>query len=87
MRAAIALVAVLGVGGGCVSGAGVWKRDTGVSLPLLVGAVAADLVVTGVIASQLEDFTAAAAIGTAFAVTAADVGIGCLIGACSALRL
>jgi hypothetical protein len=81
--AALALTFALS---GCVSGAGIWKRDA-VPLPMLVGAVAADLVVTGVIASQIEDFTVGASIGTALAITAADLGIGCLIGACSSLRL
>lgn len=76
---------ILGLSG-CVSGAGIWKRDK-VPLPMLVGAVAADLVVTTVVASQIEDFTIGASLGTALAVTAVDVGIGCLIGACHALRL
>ena len=71
---------------GCVTGAGIWKRNE-VSLPMLVGAVAADLVVTTVIASQVQDFTIGASLGTAAAVTAVDVGVGCLIGACHSLRL
>ena len=78
-----ALVLVLS---GCVTAAGAWKRDR-VSLPMLAGGVAADLVVIGVIASQVEDFTVAASIGTAVAVTAVDVAIGCLLGACHTLRL
>jgi hypothetical protein len=40
-----------------------------------------------VIASQVTDFTAGAAISTAMAVTAVDFGIGCLIGSCTALKL
>lgn len=71
---------------GCVSGLGVWKREQ-VTMPMLGGAVAADLVVTGVIASQVDDFTTAATIGTALAITAVDVTIGCILGACSPLRL
>ena len=71
---------------GCVTGAGIWKKDN-VTLPMLVGGVAADLVVTTVIASQVEDFTLGASIGTAAAVTAVDVAVGCLIGACHSLRL
>jgi hypothetical protein len=71
---------------GCVTGAGIWKRDQ-VTLPMLAGAVAADLVVTGLIASQAQDFTVGASIGTALAVTAVDFGVGCLIGACAPLRL
>jgi hypothetical protein len=70
----------------CVTGAGVWKRDN-VSLPMLVGGVAADLVVTTAIASQVQDFTIGASLGTAAAVTAVDVAVGCLIGACHSLRL
>ena len=71
---------------GCVTGAGVWKRDQ-VTMPMLGGAVAADLVVSGLAASQVEDFTTAATIATAVAVTAVDVVIGCFLGACSSLRL
>jgi hypothetical protein len=82
--AAVAMTLALS---GCVIGAGVWKRDDQVRLPLLLGAVAADLVVTSVIASQVQDFTVGASIGAALAVTAVDVGVGCLFGACSSLRL
>jgi len=71
---------------GCVTGAGIWKRDD-VSLPVLIGGVAADLVVTTVVASQVQDFSIAASLGTAAAVTAVDVAVGCLIGACHSLRL
>ena len=85
MQRAVAIALVL-AGAGCVTGAGIWKRDQ-VSMPMLIGAAAADLVVTGVIASQVEDFTVGASIGTAVAVTAVDVGIGCLLGACHSLRL
>lgn len=84
---AVALSATAVGNTGCVTGAAIWKRDSEVKLPLLIGAVAADLVVTGVIASQAQDFTAGAAIGTALAVTAVDFGVGCLFGACRALRL
>jgi hypothetical protein len=83
--AAVAVGVTLALSG-CVTGAGIWKRDA-VPLPMLVGAVAADLVVTGVIASQIQDFTVGASVGTAVAVTAVDFGVGCLIGACSSLRL
>lgn len=71
---------------GCVTGAGIWKRNE-VGLPMLIGAVAADLVVTTAIASQVQDFTIGASLGTAAAVTAVDVVVGCLIGACHSLRL
>jgi hypothetical protein len=85
MQRAAALATVLALSG-CVTGAGIWKRDQ-VRLPMLVGAVAADLIVTGLIASQAQDFTVGASIGTAFAITAVDFGVGCLIGSCSSLRL
>jgi hypothetical protein len=81
--AAVAMTIALS---GCVSGAGIWKRNE-VPLPILIGAVAADLVVTTAVASQVQDFTVAASLGTAAAVTAVDVAVGCLIGACHSLRL
>ncbi|HMG24350.1 MAG TPA: hypothetical protein VK607_23605 [Kofleriaceae bacterium] len=71
---------------GCVTTAGVVKRDDRVGLPLLAGTAAADLVVTSVAASQIEDYSLGASLATALAVTALDVAIGCLIGACAALR-
>lgn len=71
---------------GCVTAAGIVKRDDGVGLPLLGGAVAADLVVTSLSASQIEGYSAAASLATGLALTAVDVAIGCLLGACSALR-
>jgi hypothetical protein len=86
MQRATAVAITLALSG-CVTGAGLWKRDEGVKLPLLLGAIAADLVVTSVVASQAQDFTVGASLGTALAVTAADFGVGCLIGACSSLRL
>jgi hypothetical protein len=72
---------------GCVTGAGVWKRDTGVKLPLLLGAIAADFVVTSAVAYQVQEFTVGASLGTGLAVTAVDFGIGCLIGSCRSLGL
>ncbi len=86
MRIASVAVVIALTTGGCVTGAGLWKHEQ-VSLPLLGGAVVADLVVSGLLASQVEDFTAVGSIGTAFAVTAVDVTIGCFLGACSSLRL
>ncbi|HSD89786.1 MAG TPA: hypothetical protein VLB44_19780 [Kofleriaceae bacterium] len=84
---ALALVVVLAsCSTGCVTGVGVWKREQ-TSMPMLIGAVAADLVVSSVIASQVENFTVGATIGSALAVTAVDLTIGCFLGACSSLRL
>ena len=70
----------------CVTTAGIVKRDEGVGLPLLGGAVAADLVVSSLAASQVQGYSAGASIATGLAITAVDVAIGCLIGACSALK-
>jgi Mg/Co/Ni transporter MgtE len=72
--------------GGCVTGVGVWKREQ-TRMPMLIGAVVADIAVTSVIASQVEDFTVGATIGTTLALTAVDVTIGCFLGACAPLRL
>jgi hypothetical protein len=71
---------------GCVTTASVVKRDEGVGLPLLGGAVAADLVVISLSASQVQGYSASGSLATALAITAADFAIGCLLGACSALR-
>lgn len=71
---------------GCVMTAGIVKRDEGVGLPLLGGAIAADLVVSSVAASQVQGYSAGASLATGLAITAVDVAIGCLLGACSALR-
>jgi len=86
--AAVAVVVALAAGSsGCVSGVAIWKRDSEVRLPLLIGAVAADLVVTSLATYQITEYTVGASIGTAAAVTAVDFGVGCLIGACRALKL
>lgn len=71
---------------GCVTTAGVVRRDEGVGLPLLGGAVAADLVVSSLSASQVQGYSTGASLATGLVITAVDVAIGCLIGACSALR-
>ena len=84
-RAPFALAFALALAG-CVTTAGVAKRDDGVGLPLLGGAVAADLVVTSLAASQVDGYSTGASLATALALTAVDVAVGCLIGACSVLR-
>jgi hypothetical protein len=71
---------------GCVTTAGVVKGDQ-TTMPILVGATAGDLVVTGVIALQAEGLTVGASIATALAITAVDLAVGCLIGACAPLKL
>ncbi|HEU4731640.1 MAG TPA: hypothetical protein VFT22_27280 [Kofleriaceae bacterium] len=74
---------------GCVTAAGIVQHapDQEVSLPVLLGATAADLVVTSAAASQIESYSPGASIATGLALTAVDVAIGCLIGACRSLRL
>jgi hypothetical protein len=70
---------------GCVTTAGIVKGDQ-TTKPMFFGGVAADLVVTGVIAWQVESVSAAGTIATALAVTAVDVGVGCLLGSCASLK-
>jgi len=82
-RALLALALALS---GCVTTAGVVRRDEGVGLPLLGGAVAADLVVSSLSASQIQGYSTGASLATGLVITAVDVAIGCLIGACSALK-
>jgi hypothetical protein len=89
MTRALALALALGIGlalPGCVTTASIVKRDDGVGLPLLGGAVAADLVVTTLSASQIQGYSNGASLATGLALTAVDVAVGCLLGACSALR-
>jgi hypothetical protein len=71
---------------GCVTTAGFVKKQD-VSLPLLIGAVVADLVVASAAASQIEQYSLGASLATGAALTAVDVAVGCLTGACSSLRL
>jgi hypothetical protein len=71
---------------GCVTTAGVVKKPD-VSVQLLIGAAVADLVVTSLAASQIQDYSYGGSLATGLALTAVDVAVGCLIGACSSLRL
>lgn len=82
MKHAVLLVALAG----CVTGAAIARPDR-VSLPLLLGAAAADLIVTAIAASQLESFSTAGSLATGLGVTGVDIGVGCILGACSALKL
>lgn len=70
---------------GCVTTAGIAKHED-VGLPLLIGAVAADVVVTSIAASQIQDYSYGGSLATGLALTAVDVAAGCLLGACAALR-
>ncbi|MBL0215003.1 MAG: hypothetical protein IPQ07_14095 [Myxococcales bacterium] len=80
MKRALLLVAL----GGCVTTAGLIRKDR-VTVPILVGTVVADLVVGSLVFAQL-DLSTAGAIASGIAFTAVDVGIGCILGACAALR-
>ena len=71
---------------GCVTTAGFVKHQD-VSVPVLVGATLADIVVTAAVASQIQDYSFEASLATSLAVTAVDVAVACLLGSCSALRL
>jgi hypothetical protein len=71
---------------GCVTTAGIVKKQD-VRLPLLIGAVVADMIVISAAASQIQDYSYGASLATGLAITAVDVVAGCLIGACSSLKL
>lgn len=79
------LVAAVTGSSGCVTTAAI-ARPNRVSLPMLVGAALGDFAVTALVASQTQDFSTGATIATGLAVTAADVGVGCILGACRPLR-
>lgn len=70
---------------GCVTGAGVARKDR-VTLPILAGAVAADLVVSSLVISRSDSISTAGMIASSLALTAIDLGIGCVLGACAVLR-
>lgn len=71
--------------GGCVTTAELARTEQ-MSLPLLAGAVAADLVVSSLVLSQVDSLSTAGAIASGVAFTAVDLGLGCLLGACAVLR-
>ena len=71
---------------GCVTGAGIIKHQD-LSLPLLIGTTAADILVTSIAASQIQEYSYLGSLATGLAVTAVDVVTGCLLGSCSSLRL
>ncbi len=80
MKRALLVVAL----GGCVTSAGLIRKDR-ITLPVVLGAVAADLVIGSIVLAQ-TDLSTAGAIASSFAFTAVDVGIGCILGACTPLR-
>jgi hypothetical protein len=71
---------------GCITTAGFVKHQD-VSPPLLIGAAAADLIVTAAASSQIQDYSVAASLATGLVFTALDLAVGCLTGACSSLKL
>jgi len=83
---ALALVGPLAAGAGCVTTAGFVQKPT-VTLPVLLGATAADFVVSSIAASQIQSYSYGASIATGLVFTAVDLVVGCLTGACSSLRL
>lgn len=83
---ALALSQTLVASTGCVTAAGFVQKPT-VTLPVLIGAAVADLVVTSIAASQIQSYSYGGSIATGLAFTAVDVAVGCLTGACAALRL
>jgi FtsH-binding integral membrane protein len=88
MKHALLALALAGplVTGACVTTAGFVQKPT-VTLPVLIGAAAADLLVTSIAASQIESYSYGGSIATGLAFTAVDFVVGCLTGACSSLRL
>lgn len=83
-RAVLVLALSCGVTS-CVTGAGIARKDR-VTLPILIGATAADLVVSSLVFAQFDSISTAGAIASGVAFTAVDVGIGCVIGACAVLK-
>ncbi len=80
MKRALLVVAL----GGCVTSAGLVQKDR-ITLPVVLGAIAADVVIGSIVFAQ-TDLSTAAAIASAVAFTAVDLGIGCILGACAPLR-
>jgi hypothetical protein len=82
MKHALATLALAG----CVTTAAL-VRPNRVSIPILIGAAAADFIVTSLIASEGESFGAAGSIASGLGLTGIDVAVGCILGACSELKL
>jgi hypothetical protein len=55
-------------------------------LPLLLGALAGDLLVTSFIALEIPQYSVGGSLASGAAVTAADLAVGCVLGGCAALR-
>ena len=84
MKRLVVLVVFAGLSG-CVTTAAI-ARPNRVSLPLLFGLAAGDLLVTSLVAAELRDYSTGGALATGAAVMAADVAVGCILGGCAALK-
>jgi len=71
---------------GCVTAEGVVKKEE-TPLSWLVAGTAGDVVAVTLIAKEGDGLSTGASIATALAITAVDVFVGCLLGACSSLKL
>ena len=85
MKRALAVLALLSCVGACVTGAGIVRKDR-VSLPVLLGAIAADLILTPIVVGNATSTSTNGSIILGLGLTAVDLGAGCAIGACGALR-
>lgn len=85
MKRALFVLALAPALAGCVTTAGLVRKER-TTLPILAAAAAADLVIGSIVLSQATDLSAAGSIAAAIAFTGVDVGIGCITGACAALR-
>ena len=71
---------------GCVTTEGIVKKEQ-TTFAMLAAGTAGDLVGITLIAKEGDGLTTGASSATALAVTAVDVLVGCLLGACSSLKL
>lgn len=87
MNRTLAIVALAGAvaASGCVTTASI-ARPQRVSLPIVIGGAAADLIVTSFATYQVRDSSSGGALATGVAVMALDLAVGCLLGGCKALR-
>lgn len=80
-----ALVLATAALGGCVTTAR-YVQQPQVTLPVLLGAIAADLMVGSLVLAQSDSLSTGGAIASGVAFTAVDLGVGCILGACQVLR-
>lgn len=84
MNRLVLAIGLVGVSG-CVTTAAI-TRPNRVPLPILFGAAAADFLVISLIAANGPDYSVGGALAAGGAVTATDLVVGCILGACSALK-